>query len=91
MTETEATIKVLDRLAGPSWTFTSGKYTHEGKPAWHIVCDNPPSCDVVQDGNKFYFRQPGWSTKTKFYGGFELLEKLAEYPFIAAKLAEPIK
>ncbi len=91
MTEAEETIKILDKL---SWDDRDGKYTFDGKPAWYIPAGpTVKGCHVIQDGNKFYFRHYAIRPfKAPRYGGFQLLEAMAEEsPGLVAKLAEPMR
>ena len=91
MTETEATIKVLDKIGE---RVTIRPYS-KIQIAWSVEVDSDQPTmftDVALYKDKFlmgFILTPADHPK---YDGFELLEQLAkEYPYVAAKLAEPIK
>lgn len=97
MTEAEATVKILDKLAGATTEgeyYTNGKYRcNDGKPAWYIE-----ACHIAQDGDKFFFRWRAYggrggeiTRRIGLYNGFELLEVMAEEsPNLRKLLAEPM-
>lgn len=97
MNETEATVKILNKLAGAASEgeyYTNGKYRCKGKTAWYIPGAYPriKACHIVQDGDKFFFRMYALGGgKAPRYSGFELLEAMAEEsPGIRKLLAEPM-
>lgn len=85
MTETEETIRYLDKLALYNKNnYTHGKYFDNGKPHWYLP---GPGLFVCLDGDRFYFR----GSPKHHVTGFEMLEILAASETIAAKLAEPME
>ena len=94
MTETEATIEVLDRIGGRIY-----RESWRADITWRIPHNEPTPVTVGLRGEKFVigiraktydqtdyeiYPPPTWS-------GLELLEHLATYPGIAKKLAEPLE
>jgi hypothetical protein len=81
MTETEATTEILDRIGSKHYSFNDTL-------AWWIPSpEGKGSVSVVLRDDKWKC----WSIDA-YMSGFEMLEALAGlYPFIADKLAEPIK
>ncbi len=83
MTETEATIEILDKICLKGLTEVSGTESPHGR-SWYMGL-----WIKLEDGG---FTLPPYSDRWKKYRGFEMLERLAEIsPVAAAKLAEPMK
>ena len=88
MNETESTIKVLDKIGqrGMVAMLGSAKY-------WWVRIVSSSSLDTakvvyIEGGFGFGDARGFIDRKRK---GFEMLEALAEYPYVAAKLAEPLE
>ena len=81
MTETDATIKLLDAISRKEYSSDTGWAVGCG-PYFHIV-------ELMDNGTFAFWVLCG---QAPAYTGFNMLEKLAEIsPKIAARLAEPMK
>ncbi len=88
MTETEETIKILDHIGRRSTVPMMGNTIQ-----WWIrivSLDDIRAARVVYIEGGFGFADAGGFLDRK-RKGLEMLEALAEYPHIAAKLAEPME
>jgi hypothetical protein len=93
MTEAEETIKILDIIGqrGTAAMLGSTKY-------WYVQISSTPNSSYMMIPAQRVVYIEGVFGFGDSYGvidrrrrGFEMLEALAEYPHVAAKLAEPIK